>query len=92
MSCCSNAGRANCTFIYIRFIKKADYCPHMYMHEQNVVTCEMREILIDWLVEVHFLLGFKPETLHLAVSLVDRLVVFYNPTHPRHFRQSKKII
>lgn len=42
------------------------------MHAQTVVTCEMREILIDWLVEVHFLLGFKPETLHLAVGLVDR--------------------
>lgn len=32
----------------------------------------MRAILIDWLVEVHMKFRLVPETLHLAVNIVDR--------------------
>lgn len=32
----------------------------------------MRAILIDWLVEVHMKFRLVPETLHLAVNIIDR--------------------
>uniref|UniRef100_A0A1I7UI39 Cyclin N-terminal domain-containing protein n=1 Tax=Caenorhabditis tropicalis TaxID=1561998 RepID=A0A1I7UI39_9PELO len=34
----------------------------------------MRRILVDWLVQAHSMLGLSPETLHLAISIVDRFL------------------
>jgi hypothetical protein len=42
------------------------------MGGQEIVTSKMRAILMDWIVEVHFLLGYKADTLHLTVAIVDR--------------------
>lgn len=35
-------------------------------------TPRMRQVLINWLVEVHINFAFLPETLHLAVAILDR--------------------
>ena len=47
--------------------------PH-YMNRQSEVTWKMRSILIDWLVEVHGKFRLLPETIFLAVNIVDRLL------------------
>jgi cyclin B len=43
-----------------------------YMDRQVHVNAKMRAILIDWLVDVHKKYKLRPETLFLAVHLVDR--------------------
>lgn len=34
----------------------------------------MRAILIDWLVDVHLKFKLVPETLYLAVNIIDRYI------------------
>lgn len=45
-----------------------------YMDKQPQVNSKMRAILVDWLVDVHKKYKLKPETLFLAVSLIDRFL------------------
>ncbi|KAK7202879.1 cyclin domain-containing protein [Myxozyma melibiosi] len=45
-----------------------------YMDEQTDLQWKMRDILIDWLVEVHVKFRLLPETLFLAVNIVDRFL------------------
>lgn len=45
-----------------------------YMHHQKEITWKMRGILVDWLIEVHGKFRLLPETMFLAVHLVDRCV------------------
>lgn len=42
------------------------------MSRQSDVNSKMRSILIDWLVDVHFKYDLHPQTLHIAVHLIDR--------------------
>ena len=39
---------------------------------QVEVTDKMRAILVDWLVDVHLKYKCRPETIYLAVNLLDR--------------------
>lgn len=41
---------------------------------QNKIGEKERRILIDWLVKVHFRFDLLPETLFLAISLLDRVI------------------
>lgn len=43
-----------------------------YMEEQADINGKMRGILVDWLVEVHMKYRLRPETLFLAVNIIDR--------------------
>lgn len=43
-----------------------------YMVHQKDITVEMRAILVDWLVDVHGKFKLRPETLFLAVNIIDR--------------------
>ncbi|KAK9454979.1 cyclin-like protein [Dipodascopsis uninucleata] len=45
-----------------------------YMDSQRDLSWKMRDILIDWLVEVHLKFRLLPETLFLAVNIVDRFL------------------
>jgi hypothetical protein len=45
-----------------------------YMEEQNGLQWTMRDILIDWLIEVHYKFRLLPETLFLAVNIIDRFL------------------
>lgn len=47
---------------------------HNYMPGQSEISEKMRYILIDWLVEVHLKFKLLPETMSLAVNLVDRFL------------------
>ena len=43
-----------------------------YMDKQPDITTNMRQILVDWLVEVSEEYKLQTETLHLAVNYIDR--------------------
>ena len=43
-----------------------------YMESQHDINKTMRAILVDWLVDVHIRFKLLPETLFLAVNLLDR--------------------
>lgn len=45
-----------------------------YMDRQKELHWKMRGILIDWLVEVHQKFRLLPETLFLAVNIIDRFL------------------
>lgn len=45
-----------------------------YMSTQNEVTWKMRGILVDWLVEIHTKFRLLPETIFLAVNIIDRFL------------------
>lgn len=47
---------------------------YRYMEKQVEIQERMRTILIDWLVEVHMKFTLLPETLYLAVNLIDRFL------------------
>ncbi|OBZ86395.1 G2/mitotic-specific cyclin cdc13 [Choanephora cucurbitarum] len=42
--------------------------------QQHEVTWGMRSVLIDWIIEIHFLFGLLPETLFLTVNIIDRFL------------------
>jgi hypothetical protein len=45
-----------------------------YMSRQPDINAKMRAILVDWLVDVHYKYGLLPQTLHIAVMLIDRFL------------------
>lgn len=45
-----------------------------YMDDQRELQWNMRNILIDWLIEVHNKFRLLPETLYLAVNIIDRFL------------------
>ncbi len=45
-----------------------------YMSRQTDINAKMREILIDWLVEVHLKFKLRQETLFLTVNIIDRFL------------------
>ncbi|KAJ1828676.1 G2/mitotic-specific cyclin [Coemansia sp. RSA 2599] len=45
-----------------------------YMTKQVDLNWEMRRVLINWIVQTHYQLRMLPETLFLAVNLVDRFL------------------
>lgn len=45
-----------------------------YFQNQSEITEKMRAILIDWMLEVHLKFRLLPETMFLAVNLIDRFL------------------
>ncbi|KAJ1033884.1 hypothetical protein NDA16_000092 [Ustilago loliicola] len=45
-----------------------------YMSLQEEVNWDVRAILIDWLVDIHAKFRLLPETLYLAVNIIDRFL------------------
>lgn len=55
------------------FHEEANFMPRpTYMDSQTDINGKMRAILVDWLVEVHMKYRLRPETLFLAVNIIDR--------------------
>lgn len=59
----------------------ADHCPQsctmsslQSMDQQPEIRWHMRPCLVDFLVEVHFSFRLRPETLYLALNIIDRYV------------------
>ena len=44
------------------------------MNKQPDITCGMRAILVDWLVEVADEFGIDPQTFYLTMSITDRFL------------------
>ena len=47
-----------------------------YMSTQSNITIEMRNILINWIIEVHFQLQYNNSTLFFCISLIDRYLSY----------------
>jgi len=45
-----------------------------YMQEQHHINWAMRSTLVDWIISVHMHFRFLPETLFLAVNVLDRFL------------------
>ncbi|KAI8822111.1 cyclin domain-containing protein [Fimicolochytrium jonesii] len=45
-----------------------------YMEQQQELHWTMRGILVDWLIEVHNKFRLLPETLYLAINIIDRFL------------------
>jgi len=45
-----------------------------YMDHQEKLSWKMRTVLIDWLIDIHNQFRLLPETLYLAVNIVDRFL------------------
>ncbi|KAJ3023349.1 UNVERIFIED_CONTAM: G2/mitotic-specific cyclin [Siphonaria sp. JEL0065] len=45
-----------------------------YMDSQKELKWNMRDILIDWLIDIHNKFRLLPETLYLAVNIIDRFL------------------
>lgn len=61
-------------FDYLRELEIATMANPDYMENQNELEWKMRGILVDWLLEVHTRFRLLPETLFLAVNIIDRFL------------------
>ena len=44
------------------------------MDDQKELTWEMRQTLVDWLLQVHLRYHLLPETLWIAINIMDRFL------------------
>jgi G2/mitotic-specific cyclin 1/2 len=61
-------------FDYLREIEAETMANKDYMENQPDLEWKMRGILVDWLLEVHTRFRLLPETLFLAVNIIDRFL------------------
>ncbi len=58
--------------------KELNYKPKIgYMKLQNDINEQMRAILIDWLIEVHYRFRLKSETLYQTVWIIDTYLTIF---------------
>ncbi|KAL7794557.1 cyclin-like protein [Trichoderma ceciliae] len=65
---------ANEIFDYLRDLEARSVPNPDYMSHQDDLEWKTRGILIDWLIEVHTRFHLLPETLFLAVNIIDRFL------------------
>ncbi|KZV68370.1 hypothetical protein PENSPDRAFT_582519 [Peniophora sp. CONT] len=61
-------------FDYLKEIEKTSQANPEYMNNQKDLAWKMRGILTDWLIQVHMRFRLLPETLFLAVNVIDRFL------------------
>lgn len=61
-------------FEYLREVEVSSIPNPDYMEHQDDLEWKTRGILVDWLVEVHTRFHLLPETLFLAVNIIDRFL------------------
>lgn len=61
-------------FEYLKKLEVATRPNADYMEHQEDLEWKMRGILVDWLIEVHTRFHLLPETLFLAVNIIDRFL------------------
>jgi G2/mitotic-specific cyclin 1/2 len=61
-------------FDYLKELEISTMANPDYMDNQNELEWKMRGILVDWLLEVHTRFRLLPETLFLAVNIIDRFL------------------
>ena len=55
-----------------------------YMNMQKEINEQMRAILVDWIIEVHFQFNLRQETLYMTIKIIDTYLSF-------HFITRKKL-
>lgn len=65
---------ANEIFEYLRDLEVKSIPNPQYMDHQDDIGWRTRGILIDWLIEVHTRFHLLPETLFLAINIIDRFL------------------
>jgi G2/mitotic-specific cyclin 1/2 len=65
---------ANEIFEYLRELEVTSIPNPNYMEHQDTLEWKTRGILIDWLIEVHTRFHLLPETLFLAINIIDRFL------------------
>ncbi|PFH61908.1 hypothetical protein XA68_15924 [Ophiocordyceps unilateralis] len=65
---------ANDIFEYLRDLEVKSIPNPQYMSHQDDLEWKTRGILLDWLIEVHTRFHLLPETLFLAVNIIDRFL------------------
>jgi len=65
---------ANEIFDYLRDLECKTIPNPKYIEHQDELEWKTRGILIDWLIEVHTRFHLLPETLFLAVNIIDRFL------------------
>ncbi|KAF1939551.1 G2/mitotic-specific cyclin CYB1 [Clathrospora elynae] len=61
-------------FEYLKELEISTMANPDYMDNQTELEWKMRGILVDWLLEVHTRFRLLPETLFLAVNIIDRFL------------------
>ncbi|KAI0151928.1 A/B/D/E cyclin [Hypoxylon sp. NC0597] len=61
-------------FNYLRELEKKVVAHPNYIIHQDELEWKTRSILVDWLIEVHTRFHLLPETLFLAVNIIDRFL------------------
>jgi len=61
-------------FEYLKQLETATMPNPDYISHQDDLEWKMRGILVDWLIEVHTRFRLLPETLFLAVNIIDRFL------------------
>lgn len=65
---------ANEIFDYLRSLEETTQPNPDYMDAQEGLHWDQRGILVDWLIEVHTKFHLLPETLYLAINIIDRFL------------------
>ncbi|TKW60017.1 G2/mitotic-specific cyclin-B [Colletotrichum tanaceti] len=65
---------ANEIFEYLRDLECNSIPSPNYMEHQDDLEWKTRGILVDWLIEVHTRFHLLPETLFLAINIIDRFL------------------
>ena len=68
---------------HFRIKEKTTSVRRFYMEDQKYINERMRSILVDWLVQLHLKFKLVPETLYLAVNLIDRYLERSQVTRPK---------
>ncbi|KAA1476587.1 A/B/D/E cyclin [Dentipellis sp. KUC8613] len=61
-------------FEYLKVVEQTTLPNPNYMENQKDLAWKMRGILTDWLIQVHMRFRLLPETLFLAVNIIDRFL------------------
>mgnify|MGYP000063563612 FL=1 len=62
----------SCIWSHLIFKRNENVCLNSYLAVQRDLNEEMREIVVDWLVDVHRKFKMRTETLFMALSLMGR--------------------
>ena len=61
-------------FDYMQELEETTMANPDYMDQQDGLEWHLRGVLVDWLIEVHQRFHLLPETLFLAVNIIDRFL------------------
>ncbi|KAI4251617.1 MAG: hypothetical protein LQ352_004738 [Teloschistes flavicans] len=61
-------------FDYLKVLEEATMPNPEYMEHQEHLEWHLRGVLVDWLIEVHMRFHLLPETMFLAINIIDRFL------------------